>query len=107
MSAKDPSQNNGFVHSPLFKVMFHKKRAASSVHTSHYHNCFPAQLPKNFPGGSDSKESACSAGDMGAIPGQEDPLEKGMATHSSILAWKTHWAEEPGGLEKSQTRLSN
>ena len=31
--------------------------------------------------------------------GQQDPLEKGMATHSSILAWKTHWTEEPGGLQ--------
>ena len=31
--------------------------------------------------------------------GQEDPLEKGMATHSSILAWKTPWTEEPGGLQ--------
>ena len=30
--------------------------------------------------------------------GQEDPLEKGMATHSSILAWRIPWAEEPGGL---------
>ena len=30
--------------------------------------------------------------------GQEDPLEKEMATHSSILAWKTPWTEEPGGL---------
>ena len=30
--------------------------------------------------------------------GQEDPLEKEMATHSSILAWKIPWAEEPGGL---------
>ena len=29
---------------------------------------------------------------------QEDPLEKGMATHSSILAWKILWTEEPGGL---------
>ena len=29
--------------------------------------------------------------------GQEDPLEKGMATHSSVLAWRTPWAEEPGG----------
>ena len=29
----------------------------------------------------------------------EDPLEKGMATHSSILAWKIPWAEEPGGLQ--------
>ena len=30
--------------------------------------------------------------------GQEDPLEKGMATHYSILAWKVPWTEEPGGL---------
>ena len=31
--------------------------------------------------------------------GQEDPLEKEMATHSSIRAWKTPWTEEPGGLQ--------
>ena len=33
--------------------------------------------------------------------GQEDPLEKGMATHSSILAWEIPWTEEPGGLQSS------
>ena len=31
--------------------------------------------------------------------GQDDPLEKGMATHSSILAWRIPWTEEPGGLQ--------
>ena len=31
--------------------------------------------------------------------GLEDPLEKGMATHSSILAWRIPWTEEPGGLQ--------
>ena len=31
--------------------------------------------------------------------GQEDPLEKGMATHSSILAWRVPWTEEPSGLQ--------
>ena len=31
--------------------------------------------------------------------GQEDPLEKGMATHSSILAWRILWTEEPSGLQ--------
>jgi len=31
--------------------------------------------------------------------GQEDPLEKGMATHSSVLAWRIPWKEEPGGLQ--------
>ena len=33
--------------------------------------------------------------------GWEDPLEKGMATHSSILAWRTPWTEEPGGLQST------
>ena len=42
---------------------------------------------------------------------QEDPLEKEMATHSSIPAWRIPWTEEPGGLQsmglQSQTRLSD
>ena len=37
--------------------------------------------------------------DEGSIPGREDPLEEGMATHSSILAWRIPWTEEPGGLQ--------
>ena len=41
-----------------------------------------------FPGVSESKESTCNAGDLGSILGWEDPLEKGMETHSSILAWR-------------------
>ena len=70
-----------------------------------------------FPGGSDSKESACSAGDHVCCLGSEDPLQKGMApplqysclenpmgrgapgggngTQSSILAWRIPWAEDP------------
>ena len=36
--------------------------------------------------------------------GQEDPLEKGMATHSSILAWRIPWAEEPGGLQSMRSQ---
>ena len=39
-----------------------------------------------LPDSSVGKESTCNAGDLGLIPGQEDPLEKGMAVHSSILA---------------------
>ena len=101
-----------------------------------------------FPGGSDSKESACNAGDPGGIPGLgrspgegigyplqyswvslvaqmvkkwsamwetwvrslawEDPLEEGMATHSSILAWRISmdrgvWQAKVQGVAKSQT----
>ena len=37
--------------------------------------------------------------------GWKDPLEKGMATHSSILAWTTQWTEEPGGLSPNTVTL--
>ena len=47
---------------------------------------------------SDAKESACCAGDLGSSRGREDPLEKEMATHCSILAWRIPWTEEPGWL---------
>ena len=54
-----------------------------------------------FPDGASGKEPACL--------GREDPLEKEIATHSSILAWRIPWTEEPGGLQsmelQSQTRL--
>ena len=54
----------------------------------------------DFPGGSDSKASAYNAGDPGLIPGSgRRPLEKEMATHSSIHAWKIPWTKEPGGLQ--------
>ena len=54
-----------------------------------------------FLDGSVGKESALSAGDtgdMGSIFGLERSLEKGMATDSSILAWRIPWTEEPGWL---------
>ena len=49
-----------------------------------------AQTVKNLPP---------SAGDLGSVPAGEDPLEKGMATHSSILAWRIPRTEESGGLQ--------
>ena len=39
--------------------------------------------------------------------GQEDPLEEGMATHSSVLAWRIPWTEEAGGLQSMGSQLSN
>ena len=50
-----------------------------------------------LPGGSEGKESPCNAGEIWSLGG-EDPLEKGRATHSSILAWGIPWTE-PGGLQ--------
>ena len=80
----------------------------------------------------DSKESACNAGNLGLIPesgrspgegngyllqylpamketqiqslDQEDPLKKGMATYSSILAWRIPWTEEPSGLQSMESQ---
>ena len=45
------------------------------------------------------KNPPANAGDAGSILGWEDPLEKGMATHYSILAWRIPWTEESGGLQ--------
>ena len=55
-----------------------------------------------FQGGSVGKNPPANAGDAQTqVPslGREDPLEKAMATHSSTLARKTPWTEEPGGLQ--------
>ena len=59
--------------------------------------CIPILLC--FPSGSDGKEFACSVGDLDSIPGAEDSLEKEMATHSSILAWKIPRTDEPCRIE--------
>ena len=62
---------------------------------------------KGFPGGSVGKESACNAGDPGSLPGSENPLEKEMATHSSLRACEIPWTEEPGGLQSTGLQESN
>ena len=52
-----------------------------------------------FPGSSESTESACNADNLGSIPGLGRSCGEEIATHSSILAWKIPWTEEPGGLQ--------
>ena len=68
---------------------------------------------EGFPSSSDGKESAYNAGDLGSITGsgrsQEIPyflsfLEKEVATHSSILAWRIPWTEEPGKLQTMESQ---
>ena len=54
---------------------------------------------KGFPRGPDGKESACNAGDQVQSLGQVDPLEKKMAAHSSILAWRIPGTEESSTLQ--------
>ena len=51
-----------------------------------------------FPGGSDGKESTCNTGDPGSIPGSGGSSGEGN-THSSVLAWRIPWTEDPGGLQ--------
>ena len=56
---------------------------------------------RGFPGGLLVKNLPSNEGDvrdMGSIPGWKGPLEKRMATHSSVLAWRIPWREEPGKL---------
>ena len=55
-------------------------------HLFYFCGCF-----RMFPGGSAGKESACNTEDLGWIPGWKDPLEKGTATHSSILVERIPW----------------
>ena len=68
--------------------------------------CTGRQIPihyatkeKGFPGGSEVKASASNAGDLGLIPGSGRSLEKEMAIHSSILAWRIPWTEKPSRLQ--------
>ena len=66
---------------------------------------------QSFPGGSLVKNLPAMQEMRVLSLGQEDSLEKEMATHSSILAWRISWTEEPGGPEsmvsQGHTRLSN
>ena len=74
----------------------------------------PTPVCLGFPVGSDGKESACNAGNLGSIPGLGRSPEKGMATHSSILAWKipmdregySPWGCEKSGITKHSTAMT-
>ena len=63
----------------------------------------------DFPSGSDSKETACKAGDPGSVPGKGRAPEEGMATHSGILNRmdREAWQATVQGVPKSQTQLSD
>ena len=67
----------------------------SYIHTPHYLDSQVALVVKNPP------TNAGDVRDAGSVC-REDPLEEGMATYSSILAWRVPWTEEPGGLQRVQ-----
>ena len=60
-----------------------------------------------FPHSSVGKESACSAGDLGSIPGSERSPGEGNGNPHSILAWKIPWTEEPDGLQSMRLQESD
>ena len=56
-------------------------------------------MPKITPQWQGGKEPTWNTGDVVPSLGLEDPLEESMATHSTILAWRIPWTENPGGLQ--------
>ena len=83
----------------------------TGVHVSFSIMLYLGYIPSSGVAGSYNtvvKNPPASSGDSGSILGQEDPMEKEMATHFSILAWEIPWTEDPGrpqcmGLQKSWT----
>ena len=62
---------------------------------------------RGFPGGSARRESTCNARDLGLISGLGRSPGEGHGNHSSVLAWKIPWTEEPGGLVCGVTRVGH
>ena len=60
-----------------------------------------------FPDDPAVKASACRCSRRGLDSGREEPLEEEMATHSCVLAWRSPWTEEPGGLQSVGCRVGN
>ena len=69
-------------------------------------HCGQTLYPLGFPGGSDGKRLPIMQETQVRSLGQEDPLEKEMTTHSSILAWIIPWTEEPDGLQSMGSHKS-
>ena len=74
---------------PIGCIYIYSKKVADAI------------MEAGFPDGSAEKNLPVGAGDRGLTPGQEDPLEKEMATHYSIFAWEIPWTEGPHGLLQS------
>ena len=96
---------------PGFETISEGPRAPQGIHSHLYWNHISVQHFPTYFGGSDGKDSSCKWETKVWSLSQEDPLEKWMATHSTILAWRIPQTEESGGLvhgiAKSQTQLSD
>ena len=108
-----PVHSKGFPGSPAGKKYTCNARDPSSIPESGRSpgELEPTQVFLGFPSGSDGKESACKAGDLGSILGWEDPLEKEMATPPGCLPGKSHGQRSlvgySPGVAKSGTQFSD
>ena len=108
-------QSNSNRHHVAYKaestILYRKNLHLNPVQISVFKYPFKTRLQSvhSFPGGSVVKNPPANAGDLGSIPGVEDPLEKEMATYSSILAWRIPWTEEPKSrrLQKNRTQFKD
>ena len=79
-----------WMNEPLSYIIFYIICPPQKATSSWLLACLVAKMVKNLPAMQETWVWSL---------GQEDPLEKGMATHSNILAWKITWTEKPGGLQ--------
>ena len=83
------------------EFLFHKVLAPLTLATVQDSTILssPTAMTCGFPGVASGKEPACQCRDAGSSPGSGRSLEEGMATYSSVLAWRIPLTEEPGGLQ--------
>ena len=99
---EDPMEKEMATHSSTlaWKIPWTEERSRlQSMGSQRVGHDWVTSLHLTIPSGSNSKESACYAGDLVQSLAWEELLEKVMATHSSILAWRTPWTEGPGRLQ--------
>ena len=80
-------------------IIIYSSRYSSIEVNSFFVSLLLCKVVLAFPGGSNSKKSGCNAEDLGLVPGLGRSPRAGMATHSSTLAWRIPWTEEPDGLQ--------
>ena len=83
----------------FLNIVIYSSRYSSIEVNSFFVSLLLCKVVLAFPGGSNSKKSGCNAEDLGLVPGLGRSPRAGMATHSSTLAWRIPWAEEPGRLQ--------
>ena len=89
----------GFILDDKRKTLDRKQKEGAPIVVGREANKGYIQDPLGFPGGSVVKNPPAMQDMWVRSLGQEDPLEKEMASPSSVLAWKIPWIEEPGGLQ--------